>query len=76
MADKDNKQPYSTPGRYYVDHECIDCDICRQTAPENFRSNEDDGYSYVYAQPHDNDEIEQCEEALDACPVDAIGNDG
>jgi ferredoxin len=46
------------------------------TAPENFKMNEDDSNAYVYKQPENDEEIELCEEALDACPVNAIGNDG
>jgi ferredoxin len=76
MADKENKQELSVAGKYYVDTECIDCDVCRQTAPDNFKANEDDGYSYVFAQPTSDEQVEQCEEALEACPVEAIGNDG
>ncbi|MBF0197987.1 MAG: ferredoxin [Planctomycetes bacterium] len=76
MADPDNKQPESAAGKYYVDTECIDCDVCRQTAPEVFLANEDGGYAYVAKQPENDDEVAQCEEALEACPVEAIGNDG
>lgn len=76
MADKNDKQPDNVPGKYYVDTECIDCDVCRQLAPDFFKANEDEGHSYVAAQPSSDDEIAQCEEALENCPVEAIGNDG
>ena len=76
MADKANKQKLSISGKYFVDTECIDCDVCRQTAPDYFKCNEDEGYSYVYKQPTDDEGIAQCEEALEACPVEAIGNNG
>jgi len=46
------------------------------TAPENFKMNDDDSNAYVYKQPESDEERELCEEALDACPVNAIGNDG
>ena len=76
MADIEYKYPDNVPGKYYVDEECIDCDLCRQTAPDNFERNEDKGYSYVYKQPVNADEEELCIEALEGCPVEAIGEDG
>jgi ferredoxin len=76
MADKKYKYEENVPGAYYVDEECIDCDACRETAPSNFTRNEDEGYSYVYKQPVNAEEEELCKEALEGCPVDAIGNDG
>ena len=36
MADIDEKTPLNVPGKFYVDSSCIDCDLCRETAPENF----------------------------------------
>ena len=36
MADVANKFPQNVPGRFYVDDQCIDCDLCRETAPANF----------------------------------------
>lgn len=36
MADVTNKFSENVPGRYYVDDQCIDCDQCRETAPECF----------------------------------------
>jgi len=76
MANRVNKQPENVFGRYYVDVECIDCDVCRDTAPSNFTRQDDDGYSYVYKQPESDEEEEQCKEAMDSCPVTAIGLDG
>jgi ferredoxin len=35
-----------------------------------------EGYSYVYKQPVNADEEELCIEALEGCPVEAIGDDG
>ena len=76
MAEKENRVPENKSGAFYVDHECIDCDLCREVAPENFERNEDEGYSYVYKQPETDEEIAQCDEALESCPVEAIGSDG
>ena len=76
MADLDDKVEGSVDGKYYVDSSCIDCDVCRTTAPDNFQANEDEGFSFVFKQPANNEEEEQCEEAMEACPVEAIGDDG
>ena len=76
MAEFANKYPENVPGRFYVDDQCIDCDLCRQTAPANFERNEDEGYSYVYKQPESDGERDACREALESCPVEAIGDDG
>lgn len=76
MADKSEKQPENVTGAWYVDTNCIDCDVCRETAPNNFTQQKDKGYSYVYKQPENDDEKAQSREAMEACPVEAIGNDG
>jgi ferredoxin len=76
MADITNKYPDNKEGKYYVDDQCIDCDLCRETAPNNFQRNEDGGYSYLYKQPESEEEEKQCKEAKEGCPVEAIGDDG
>lgn len=76
MAFLNNRLTDNVRGRFYVDRECIDCDVCRDTSPENFRRNDENGYSYVFKQPTTPCEEELCKEALDACPVEAIGDDG
>ena len=76
MADPDDKLPDQAPGKYYVDSSCIDCEVCRTTAPNNFEANEDEGYSFVVKQPEGDEEEAQCEEALESCPVESIGDDG
>ena len=76
MADIANKYSENVAGKYYVDNQCIDCDLCRETAPNNFSRNEDGGYSYVSKQPENDDEQKRCTEAKEGCPVEAIGNDG
>ena len=75
MAFVKDKLPDNVPGKYYVDRQCIDCDVCRDTSPDNFTRNDENGYSYVYKQPDSPKEIELCNEAIDACPVEAIGDD-
>ena len=75
MAFIKDKLPDNVPGKYYVDRQCIDCDVCRDTSPSNFTRNEENGYSYVYKQPDSLEEEALCQEALNACPVEAIGDD-
>ncbi len=76
MAEIDDRYEDNVKGAFYVDDQCIDCDLCRETAPENFTRNEDGGYSYVYKQPESDDERALCEEAMEGCPVEAIGDNG
>ena len=76
MANKANKYADNVPGAYYVDSQCIDCDLCRQTAPENFDRNASGGYSFVTKQPTTPEQTALCKEAKETCPVEAIGDDG
>ena len=76
MADAANKYPENVAGKFYVDDQCIDCDLCRETAPSNFKRNDDGGHSYVYKQAESPEEEALCKEAMEGCPVEAIGNDG
>lgn len=76
MADKSKKWPENIPGSYFVDEQCIDCDACRTEAPQNFIRDDEHGYSFVYKQPSNEEERSACENALEACPVEAIGRDG
>ncbi len=76
MANKSDKWPTNVAGKFYVDQQCIDCDLCRETAPANFTRHNDGGYSYVYKQPTTPEEVAQCEDAMQGCPVEAIGTDG
>ncbi|MFT5468437.1 MAG: ferredoxin [Verrucomicrobiales bacterium] len=76
MADFENKNPENSAGAFYVDEQCIDCDLCRETAPDNFTREDDEGYSYVFKQPENDGERELCGQALEICPVEAIGSDG
>jgi len=76
MADKANKWEKNVAGKFYVDQQCIDCDLCRETAPAFFARNDEGGHSYVQKQPATDEETALCMEALEGCPVEAIGNDG
>ena len=76
MADKEDKYEDNVDGKFYCDTQCIDCDLCREMAPDNYRRNENRGHSYVYKQPENEDEVALCVEAMESCPVEAIGSDG
>ena len=76
MAEIEDKLPENVRGKFYVDSQCIDCDVCRDTSPDNFTRADAGGYSFVFKQPLSDAERALCEEALLACPVEAIGNDG
>lgn len=76
MADKSKKYDENVEGKYYVDDECIACDACVLTAPDHFGMDENDGHAFVIKQPTEGDGEELCQEALDGCPVEAIGSDG
>ena len=76
MADKTKKLPDNVPGAWYVDEECIYCDACLLAAENHFKINEEKGHAYVFKQPGTKEEEEACEEALEACPTQAIGKDG
>lgn len=76
MADKQNKLAENAQGKFYVDDQCIDCDACRATAPDNFSRDDEKGYSYVSKQPANDTEFQLCVDALEGCPVEAIGQDG
>jgi ferredoxin len=72
--------PINVPGPYYVTRRCIGCGICAAIAPDNFREDTDwdsaESFCYVYAQPNAARQEENCAEALNTCPVNAIGSNG
>lgn len=76
MATISERLPQNTPGRFYVDNTCIDCDQCRAAAPNFFHRDAEIGMSVVFRQPVTPEEVREAQEALDGCPMDSIGNDG
>lgn len=76
MANKNKKYAENTAGKFYVDHECIACDACILAAPDNFGMEENDGHAFVKKQPATPAEEDLCRDAMEGCPVEAIGNDG
>ena len=75
MGDRTVIYEDNVPGVWYVDKKCILCSVCSETAPKNFRESSVGDHDIVYQQPMTESEILQCEEAMAACPVEAIGND-
>jgi ferredoxin len=76
MADPNNKTDGNVPGKYYVDDTCSGCQVCISSAPDNFKMDDDEEFAFVFKQPENDDEVAACEEALESCPEEAIGNDG
>jgi ferredoxin len=62
--------PENIAGMFYVDEKCIECNACVDIAPNFFVI--DNGHAFVFAQPTNDSEIEQCKEALGGCPVGSI----
>ena len=71
MAQIGLKLPENVPGDFFVDSSCIDCDLCRQLAPEVFKDVGD--YSIVYHQPENEQESFNAFRALVTCPTASIG---
>lgn len=63
----------NVPGKFYVDVRCIGCSLCSEIAPDNFAANNEEGYEYVSVQPCCESEEALCREAMELCPVNAIG---
>ena len=76
VADPSSRWPENAPGPWYVDEQCIDCEVCRDTAPTVFARRDPGGYSYVAAQPATARAVADARLALAECPVEAIGDDG
>jgi ferredoxin len=76
MAERNYRLPQNVPGPFYIDSTCVDCDMCRNTAPKVFGRDDEIGLSIVYRQPVTPTEIASAEEAKQGCPTESIGNDG
>lgn len=75
MGDKSQRYEDNVTGRWYVDKKCILCSVCSEAAPNNFKEASEGDHDFVFKQPENDNEEAQCEEAMAACPVEAIGND-
>lgn len=63
-------------GKYYVTDECNGCGICASYAPANFESSFDGAYYGLIRQPVDESEEEAVRDAMEACPLRCIRDDG
>ena len=73
MADRNKRLVSNVPGNFYVDATCINCDTCRQLAPNSFE--EIGEFSAVSRQPERDEHVHQAYQALLACPVGSIGTE-
>lgn len=73
MADLSKKLPNNVATGFYVDETCIDCEVCREISPANFRRDDLSRKSYVYLQPDNPADDAACKAAMEECPVEAIG---
>jgi glyoxylase-like metal-dependent hydrolase (beta-lactamase superfamily II)/ferredoxin len=71
MASLALRLPENSVGDFFVDSTCIDCDACRQIAPETFADFGDT--SIVSHQPTGAEETRRALMALVACPTASIG---
>jgi glyoxylase-like metal-dependent hydrolase (beta-lactamase superfamily II)/ferredoxin len=63
----------NAPGPFFVDASCIDCEACRQIAPETFARSPRLEQSFVAAQPAGAESERRALMALVACPTASIG---
>ncbi len=73
MARRADSLPENAPGDLFVDRSCIDCDLCRQLAPDTFARDDRRGQSYVARQPSDSAARARALRALVTCPTASIG---
>jgi glyoxylase-like metal-dependent hydrolase (beta-lactamase superfamily II)/ferredoxin len=71
MANFRKRVAENVPGDFFVDSTCIDCDTCRQLAPQVF--SEADETAYVSHQPESSKECRSALQALVSCPTGSIG---
>lgn len=71
MALLDLKRAENVSGDFFVDSTCIDCDLCRQIAPDTFTQAGEQ--SAVYHQPVTHETEFAALKALVSCPTSSIG---
>ncbi len=72
LADRLNE---NVPGDYFVDTSCIDCDTCRQIAPETYGRLDAAGQTIVLRQPETDSSRHRAAMGLVACPTASIGTE-
>ena len=73
MANRAQRLSTNAKGDFFVDSTCIDCDQCREIAPEVFGDGE--GHASVLRQPDSGAALHNALRALVTCPVGAIGTE-
>jgi glyoxylase-like metal-dependent hydrolase (beta-lactamase superfamily II)/ferredoxin len=73
VASDSLRLPENAAGPFFVDETCIDCDTCRQLAPDTFSRSDARGMSFVAQQPGDPADRRRASLALVACPSGSIG---
>lgn len=71
MANFKKRVAENVAGDFFVDSTCIDCDTCRQLAPQVF--SEADETAYVSHQPETGEDCRSALHALVSCPTGSIG---
>jgi glyoxylase-like metal-dependent hydrolase (beta-lactamase superfamily II)/ferredoxin len=71
MANLKKQVPENVAGDFFVDSTCIDCDTCRQLAPDVFA--EAPAHAFVHHQPATPAERREAFRALLCCPTGSIG---
>ena len=71
MAQIEQRHTENIAGDFFVDTTCIDCDLCRQIAPETFSDIGDQ--SIVHHQPETPEQELAALKALVTCPTASIG---
>jgi len=74
MARRELAVVQNVPGELFVDESCIECDTCRELAPDVFGSLES-GQSFVKKQPADDHVWRRALHAVVSCPTSSIGAD-
>ena len=74
MARRELAVAENLPGELFVDSTCIECDTCRELAPDIFGSL-DSGQSFVLRQPADDSSWRRALHAVVSCPTASIGSE-
>ena len=76
MAAVAKKSEGNGEGTSYAYDQVIAFDHGNAAAHESFKRNDEGGHVLVDKQAETTEEEELCKEAMEGCPVEAIGNDG
>lgn len=76
MAERELRWKENVEGKYYVDENCIASRYCVGVATRHFKMTEGGHHAYVYRQPENDEEELAVRDAVNGCPVNAIGDDG